>query len=115
MLHVGPNTLTNFGNIYSTRANGLTGQLWFDNLETPGSALCTLIEQQTTATGEPSPDACTNYLAPLLDQLGIPTPPVGVGPPLKQPQPSQEPDDPQMTPGNGDLGLVDPLIPGGQQ
>jgi phospholipid/cholesterol/gamma-HCH transport system substrate-binding protein len=116
VLHVGPNTLTNFGNIYSSRANGLTGQLWFDNLETPGSALCTLIEQQATQAGKPSPTACTNYLAPLLDQLGLPTPPVGVGPPIEQPQPTQEPGDPQVSAGNGTLGgLLGLLIPGGQK
>jgi phospholipid/cholesterol/gamma-HCH transport system substrate-binding protein len=114
VLHVGPNTLTNFGNIYSTRANGLTGQLWFDNLETPGSALCTLIEQQMTMTGQPSPNGCSNYLAPLLDELGIPTPPIGVGPPINQPQPTPQPGDPQIDGGNGNLGgLLGLLLPGG--
>ncbi len=114
ILHVGPNTLTNFGNIYSSRANGLTGQLWFDNLETPGSVLCTLIEQQMTQVGKPSPNGCTNYLAPLLDELGIQTPPIGIGPPLSQPQPTPEAGDPQIDPGNGNLGgLLGLLFPGG--
>ena len=113
ILHVGPNTLTNFGNIYSPRLNAITGALWLDNLETPGQQLCTLISQQLARTGS-TDQTCATYLAPLLNQLGLETPPIGVGPPFKQPQPEQSPEDPGLTPDDRESpGLLGLLLPGG--
>lgn len=76
LLHAGPNTLTNFYHIFSPRMSTFTGGLMVDNLATPGELVCTLIAQQT---GAPTNDltACGKYLAPLLNQLGISSIPVG--------------------------------------
>jgi phospholipid/cholesterol/gamma-HCH transport system substrate-binding protein len=76
LLHAGPNTLTNFYNIFSPRMSSFSGGLMVDNLGTPGELICTLIAQQT---GAPSNDltGCGKYLAPLLNQFGISELPVG--------------------------------------
>ncbi|MCW2751515.1 MAG: hypothetical protein JWR83_2625 [Aeromicrobium sp.] len=124
LLHAGPNTLTNFYNIFSPRMSSFTGGLMVDNLATPGELICTLIAQQT---GAPKNDltGCGKYLAPLLDQFGISQPPVGTnggvaipgggGPVPTTPPAETAPDSVQLPPnlgtGGGLLGL---LMPGGK-
>jgi phospholipid/cholesterol/gamma-HCH transport system substrate-binding protein len=127
ILHGGPNTLTNFFNIYSPRMRAFSGGLMVDNINTPGDLLCTLVAQavQSSATGLA---ACASYLAPLLNQLGIAAPPIGTTGPLEvpggggpgpygetEPAPYPEGPDSELPPSlNGD-GLLGLMLPGGQR
>jgi len=84
VLHIAPNTLTNFYNIASPRVQAWTGGLMVDNLATPGQLLCALVSQAAGNAGN-GLDACATFLAPLLNQLGIDAPPIGVDGPLEIP------------------------------
>ncbi|MFC7500624.1 MCE family protein [Nocardioides sp. GCM10030258] len=84
VLHVGPNTLTNFLNIASPSMQAWTGGLMVDNLAAPGQLLCALVSQASGNAGT-GLDACATYLAPLLNKLGIAAPPVGLGGALELP------------------------------
>lgn len=131
LLHAGPNTLTNFYNIFSPRMSSFTGGLMFDNLATPGELVCTLIAQQAGAANNDL-SGCGKYLAPLLNQFGISQFPIGTnggvvipgggGPPATAPPAESQPTDGigssvvplTKPPGSNDLGgLLGLLLPGG--
>lgn len=111
-LHVGPNTLVNFNNIYSSRINAYTGGLAVGNLGL-GQLLCAMVASQMAQTGA-SEATCTKYLAPLLSQVQVNEPPVGVGPVIEQPQPGQTGSAPNMNASSNPLGnLLGLLSPKG--
>lgn len=107
-LHVGPNALTNFSNIYSSRINAYTGALSLGNMSM-GQMICGLVADQMAKTGK-AEQGCTKYLGPLLKQVQINDLPVGIGAPIKQPQPQEQSNDPSMNdnsnPAQGLLGLL---------
>ncbi|KRA31084.1 MULTISPECIES: MCE family protein [unclassified Nocardioides] len=84
LLHVGPNTLTNFYNIISPRMQTLTGGLMLDNLGTPGQLACAFVSAQL-AQQQAADTTCNETLGPLLDKFGIYNLPVGTGGPLQFP------------------------------
>lgn len=129
LLHVAPNTLTNFFNIFSPRMSAFTGGLMVDNLATPGHLVCALIANQVgdPAAGE---KACNSYLGPLMNQLRVQAPPIGTGGPLimpggggppreydgGEPEDESRPSDggqSELPPSLDDGGLAGLLIPGG--
>lgn len=111
VLHAGPNTITNFANIFTPRYQGYTGGLMVDQLSTPGQLLCSLVAHATAAEGN-GLEACSAYLGPLLDKLGIDAPPVGVRGPLEIPGGGEPYPAPAETPPPG-MGVVPPAGGGG--
>lgn len=129
LLHVGPNTLMNFYNIFSPRVQAFTGGLMVDNLDTPGQLACSLIANQLPTQAEGAA-ACQQYLGPLINMLKVQAPPVGTGGPLLMPgaggpvpereggppEPAELPTDggkAQLPPQGSNLGLSQLLLPGG--
>lgn len=113
-LHVGPNTLVNFNNIYSSRINAYTGGLALGNLGF-GQMICALVANQLDQQ-EGGDHSCVKYLGPLLNQVQVNDLPVGVGPPIEQPQPQQQPSDPSLNDQGTSLsGLLGLLSPKGSQ
>ncbi|WP_051341924.1 MCE family protein [Pseudonocardia spinosispora] len=80
ILHVGPNTLTNLMDIYSTRAEAITGSLEFDNLNTPADFVCSAYAEATASKPEDAVKWCGSYLGPLLNVMRMAQPPGGVSP-----------------------------------
>ena len=126
LLHNAPNTVTNFYNMFSPRMMSFTGGLMFDNLATPGELACSLISNQFAQTGEAS-KGCGETIAPVLNQLGVNSLPVGVNGPLQGGGQSSFPDQPDEVGdsrptdgGKSDIpglnsGLSGLLMPGGTQ
>ncbi|MPZ36187.1 MAG: MCE family protein [Rhodospirillales bacterium] len=110
ILHVAPNALANFYNIYSPARGSLTGALAAVNLQTPAEFLCSGIAA-STPTPEKGAALCAKYLGPLLNQLRMNYPPIGLNPVVRRGE------DPNQDPhiGNGLLpGGDGPTAPGGQ-
>jgi phospholipid/cholesterol/gamma-HCH transport system substrate-binding protein len=80
VLHVAPNTLTNFWQIFSPRTGAYTGALVVDNLNNPADLVCSAYAANLTHNPGDAAPACDNYLAPLLRVLRIQQPPIGVNP-----------------------------------
>jgi phospholipid/cholesterol/gamma-HCH transport system substrate-binding protein len=81
LLHTGPNTLTNFVNMFDWRVRQYTGALIVDNAYAPGELACALVSTQL-ADQEENETGCLTLFGPLLNALSI-LPPVGVNGPLK--------------------------------
>lgn len=115
ILHVGPNTLTNFFNIFSPRAPAYTGSLVVDSAMTPADLVCGAMAVQAAQDAQRGQQWCASYLGPLLNVLRINALPGGVraltmdggGRPTDQPPPGR-PDRPE----DPDTGLQVPELPG---
>lgn len=85
VLHVAPNVLTDFNNIWSPRQQVLAGTLVTPpNLATlggPGDQFCALITQAAAADEKQGQDMCVKYLGPVFQHLAMQSPPVGVAGP----------------------------------
>ena len=118
LLHVGPNTLTNFYNIYSPRNASYTGALMVDNLTAPGELVCSLIANQLAQQGK-AEQSCNDFIGPVLNQLGVSAPPLGSGGVLVTPESPSEPPAPIGPAGSNEVSglssLLGLLIPGGGQ
>jgi phospholipid/cholesterol/gamma-HCH transport system substrate-binding protein len=111
-LHIAPNTLTNFTNLFHPRTGELYGALSINGYENslggPGNQVCALLGSATYANEVAAQRMCAEQLGPLFAQLikaspGIQTatlPPIPLGPTiLSVPQGS--------TPSYGDLDETD--------
>ncbi len=65
-LHLFPNTLQNFMNIYQPVQQGLTGALTMQNFANPISFLCGAIQAASRLNSEQSAKLCVQYLAPIV-------------------------------------------------
>ncbi|KUH70850.1 mammalian cell entry protein [Mycolicibacterium novocastrense] len=65
-LHLFPNTLQNFINIYQPTQQGITGALTLQNFANPISFLCGGIQAASRLNGEQSAKLCAQYLAPII-------------------------------------------------
>ncbi len=65
-LHLFPNTLQNFINIYQPTQQGITGALTLQNFANPISFLCGGIQAASRLNGEESAKLCAQYLAPII-------------------------------------------------
>lgn len=65
-LHLFPNTLQNFINIYQPTQQGITGALTLQNFANPISFLCGGIQAASRMNGEQSAKLCAQYLAPII-------------------------------------------------
>jgi phospholipid/cholesterol/gamma-HCH transport system substrate-binding protein len=83
VLHVGPNALTNFTNIFNPRNGGLNGSVTVANtanFSSPGSDICALITTAAYANEMTAQRTCVQYLGPVFSHLAMQAPPVGLSP-----------------------------------
>jgi phospholipid/cholesterol/gamma-HCH transport system substrate-binding protein len=65
-LHVAPDTLQNFINIYQPAQGTLTGALSVNNFQNPITFLCGAIQAASRLNAEQSAKLCVQYLAPIV-------------------------------------------------
>lgn len=80
VLHVAPNTLQNFVNIYQPAQGTLTGALSVNNLQNPITFLCGAIQAASRLGAEQSAKLCAQYLAPIVKNRQLNFPPLGMNP-----------------------------------
>jgi phospholipid/cholesterol/gamma-HCH transport system substrate-binding protein len=80
LLHVGPNTLQNFVNVYQPAQGTFTGALAVNNFANPISFLCGAIQAASRLNAEQSSKLCVQYLAPIIKNRQMNFPPLGVNP-----------------------------------
>jgi phospholipid/cholesterol/gamma-HCH transport system substrate-binding protein len=87
LLHIGPNTVTNFNNIYSPRVAGASGLVdpdFFAGAGSPGDEVCAIISQANAGSPTENQNKCVEYLGPLLRYLRMAPAPVGFAPPVNR-------------------------------
>lgn len=80
VLHVSPNTLQNFLNIYQPAQGTLTGALSVNNFQNPITFLCGAIQAASRLNAEQSAKLCVQYLAPIIKNRQYNFPPLGLNP-----------------------------------
>ncbi len=76
-LHIAPNTLQDFYNIYQPAQSALTGALAVNNFSNPISFLCGAIQAASRLGAEQSSKLCVQYLAPIIKNRQYNYPPIG--------------------------------------
>jgi phospholipid/cholesterol/gamma-HCH transport system substrate-binding protein len=71
VLHVAPNALANFNNIYSPRHGSLNGAIAGTNAGNPINMICGMIEGLETNDSDRSADLCAQYLGPVLNSVAM--------------------------------------------
>ncbi|MFN8226833.1 MAG: MCE family protein [Mycobacterium sp.] len=66
LLHVAPNTLQNYVNIYQPAQGAATSALAIANFQNPVSFICGAIQAASRLGAEQSAKLCTQYLAPIV-------------------------------------------------
>ncbi|GAA4548494.1 MCE family protein [Pseudonocardia xishanensis] len=80
ILHVAPNTLQAFLNVFSPTGQAVTGTLTVNNLDTPADFVCSAFAAAAAHSAKEGTDSCVTTLGPLLNLLRIQQPPIGVNP-----------------------------------
>jgi phospholipid/cholesterol/gamma-HCH transport system substrate-binding protein len=80
VLHVAPNTLQNFINIYQPAQGTLSGALSVNNFQNPISFLCGAVQAASRLNAEESAKLCVQYLAPIIKNRQYNFLPVGLNP-----------------------------------
>jgi phospholipid/cholesterol/gamma-HCH transport system substrate-binding protein len=80
VLHVAPNTLQNFLNIYQPAQGTLTGALSVNNFQNPITFLCGAIQAASRLGAEQSAKLCVQYLAPIVKNRQYNFLPLGLNP-----------------------------------
>lgn len=76
-LHIGPNGLQNFLNIYQPAQGALTGALVVNNFANPISFICGAIQAASRLNADQSAKLCVQYLAPIIKNRQYNFPPIG--------------------------------------
>lgn len=76
-LHLFPNTLQNFINIYQPTQQGITGALVAQNFANPISFLCGGIQAASRLNSDQAAKLCVQYLAPIIKNRQFNFPPLG--------------------------------------
>jgi phospholipid/cholesterol/gamma-HCH transport system substrate-binding protein len=79
-LHVAPNAVGNFTNIYHPAQGGIAGQFTLGNFADPISYICGAIQAASRLGGEQSSKLCVQYLAPIIKNRQYNSLPVGINP-----------------------------------
>ena len=79
-LHVLPNSLQNFINIYDPAQGAISGILAFNNFANPITFLCGAIQAASRLNNEQSAKLCVQYLAPIIKNRQYNFPPLGINP-----------------------------------
>jgi phospholipid/cholesterol/gamma-HCH transport system substrate-binding protein len=77
LLHIGPNTLQDFYNIYQPAQAALSGALAVNDFANPISFLCGAIQAASRLGAEKSAKLCVQYLAPIIKNRQFNFPPIG--------------------------------------
>lgn len=76
-LHIAPNTVQNFDNIYHPAQGGLTGAAVVNTFANPITFLCGAIQAASRLNAEQSAKLCAQYLAPIVKNRQYNFPPLG--------------------------------------
>lgn len=111
VLHVAPNAIANYQNIYYPPAGGVTGAFSFVNFSNPVYFVCGMIGAVANTTAPETAKLCEQYLGPALSLLNFNNLPLPINPYLR---PTPKPEsliytDPKLAPGGGGPG--DPVEP----
>ncbi len=79
-LHVLPNSLQNFVNVYEPAHGSITGILTFNNFANPITFLCGAIEAASRLNAAQSAKLCVQYLAPIIKNRQYNFLPLGLNP-----------------------------------
>lgn len=79
-LHVLPNVVSNFVNIYDPAHGSITGILGINNFANPISFLCGAIQAASRLNNEQSAKLCVQYLAPIIKNRQYNFLPLGINP-----------------------------------
>ncbi|MEZ0353754.1 MCE family protein [Mycobacterium sp. pR1184] len=79
-LHVLPNVVSNFVNIYDPAQGSITGILAINNFANPISFLCGAIQAASRLNNEQSAKLCVQYLAPIIKNRQYNFLPLGMNP-----------------------------------
>lgn len=71
VLHVAPNALANFNNIYTPRTGSLNGAIAAANGANPINMICGMIRGLETNDSDKSADLCAQYLGPVLNSVSL--------------------------------------------
>ncbi|MFG1783233.1 MCE family protein [Rhodococcus oryzae] len=69
VLHIAPNALANFNNIYQPAAGSLTGVIAASNANNPINMICGMVEALDTNDSDKSSDLCAQFLGPVLNSV----------------------------------------------
>jgi phospholipid/cholesterol/gamma-HCH transport system substrate-binding protein len=81
VLHVGPNVLTDFNNIWHPSEQRLVGTLALTHTGTlggPGDNICALMTQASSANEKQGQEMCVKYLGPVFKYLAAKPPPLTI-------------------------------------
>ena len=76
-LHVAPNTLANFNNIYNPATGGVGGAMAVNNFANPIDFICGGIQAASRMNADQSAKLCVQYLAPIIKNRQYNFPPIG--------------------------------------
>jgi phospholipid/cholesterol/gamma-HCH transport system substrate-binding protein len=76
-LHILPNTMQNFYNIYEPASGSLSANFDFSNFANPVSFICGAVQAASRLGAEQSSKLCTQYLAPIMKNRQYNFPPLG--------------------------------------
>jgi phospholipid/cholesterol/gamma-HCH transport system substrate-binding protein len=79
-LHILPNTIQNFANIYHPAQGALSGALVLNLFSNPITFLCGAIQAASRLNAEQSAKLCVQYMAPIVKNRQINFPPIGINP-----------------------------------
>ena len=77
-LHVAPNTIQNYVNIYQPAQGSVSGVLAVNNFANPISFLCGAVQAASRLGAEQSAKLCVQYLAPIMKNRQYNFPPLGL-------------------------------------
>ena len=77
-LHIAPNTVQNFLNIYRPAQASLAGAMVLNTLSSPITFICGAIQAASRANAEQSAKLCAQYLAPIVKNRQMNFPPLGM-------------------------------------
>ena len=79
-LHIAPNTIQNFVNIYQPAKGAISGELVLNMFANPITFICGAIQAASRLNAEQSSKLCVQYLAPIVKNRQINFPPLGINP-----------------------------------
>ncbi|MCV7281132.1 MCE family protein [Mycolicibacterium flavescens] len=106
VLHITPNAIANFQNIYYPNGGSVTGAFSIVNFNSPVQMFCGMIGAVANATGPETAKLCAQYLGPVLRLLNFNNVPLPINAYLR---PAVSPDriiytDPKLAPGGSGPG-----------
>jgi virulence factor Mce-like protein len=106
VLHVTPNAIANFNNIYYPNSGAVTGAFSFNNFSSPAQVICGMIGAVSNVTAPETARLCSQYLGPALRLLNFNNFPFPINPYLR---PAINPNrmiytDPKLAPGGAGPG-----------